>query len=163
VDVAQLDDGPLALGQLAERCASTSRNSRGQQRGLGIGLDRHGLVAPVPGQSGSSSPRNRSGSTVGPPARRSSGPPLAVAAGDVDEDPEHPGPQLGAALEPVERAQHAEPRLLHDLLGVAWLCTWARATRSIAATMPHDSANATWSPARSARRRSVSATQHGRT
>ena len=35
----------------------------------------------------------------------------------VDEDAEDPRLQRRAAFEPVERAEHAQPRLLHDLLG----------------------------------------------
>lgn len=43
--------------------------------------------------------------------------PRAPSAGDVEQDAEHPGPQAGSALEPVQPGEHGQPRLLHDLLG----------------------------------------------
>jgi hypothetical protein len=38
-------------------------------------------------------------------------------AGPVHEDAEEPGLEAGASLEPVDAADHAEPRVLDDLLG----------------------------------------------
>ena len=51
--------------------------------------------------------------------RERDAPALALRAGlrGVDEDPEHPRLERRPALEAVERAEHAQPRLLHDLLG----------------------------------------------
>ena len=48
VDVAQFDDGPLPFGQLSERCRQHITKFARQQRGLGLGVDRDGRVAPVP-------------------------------------------------------------------------------------------------------------------
>ena len=42
---------------------------------------------------------------------------LAAAHRDVGEDPEDPGLERRAALEPVDPAHHRDPGLLHDLLG----------------------------------------------
>src|SRR4051812_28294454 len=41
----------------------------------------------------------------------------APRLGLVDEDPEQPRLQRGPLLEPVDSLEHAQPRLLHDLLG----------------------------------------------
>jgi hypothetical protein len=46
-------------------------------------------------------------------------PPLDSRPGarHVDDNAEHPGSERRAALEAIERAQHRQPRLLHDLFG----------------------------------------------
>ena len=51
--------------------------------------------------------------------RERDAPPLALRPrlGGVGEDPVDPRAQRGAALEPVDPAQHAQPGLLHDVLG----------------------------------------------
>ena len=44
--------------------------------------------------------------------------PALVMTGDVDQDPEDPGLERGAALEPVQGAQDLDPGLLHHLFSV---------------------------------------------
>ena len=113
---------------ITSRVSAASSRSSGRSRG---GADQ------APGWAGRRAEK-RSGSTAASGTRAGScsaengqRAALALRPGlrGVDEDPEDPGLERRAALEAVERAEHAQPRLLHDLLGDRRLGVKIRATR----------------------------------
>ena len=115
--VAQRDDQALVRGQRGDHGVDLSRASLAS-------TSRSGTC--VTASSDSHHPAHRPGARNGPgrppvdrpPATRRDVArlPSSPRHGPVDHDAEHPRLQRGPALEPVEPLDHAEPRILHDVL-----------------------------------------------
>ena len=123
LDVAQRDDGSLARRQRLDGALDHLARLGRDQPVLGQLARRRrpsaGIVRMVVGEEAVGVDRRLGHAGWIVQRRERDAAALSLRAGlrGVDEDPEDPRLERRAALEAVERAEHAQPRLLDDFLG----------------------------------------------